>query len=65
MTSTIPLPTFYANGETKESWTDDQKDQCILRGCHPSATLQSAFLREEMAEFIENKFWVVLPYTLV
>ena len=46
-------------------WTLEQKDQCMERGCHPSATKQAPFLRDEMAEFIENKFWVALPYKLV
>ena len=43
----------------------DQKDQCILQGCHISATLHANFLRQEMAEFIKSKFWVVLPYKQV
>ena len=46
-------------------WTVEQKDECVRRGCHPSASLHASFLREEMAEFIENKFWAVLPYELV
>jgi hypothetical protein len=46
-------------------WTNEQKDQCIHRGCHQSAKDHADFLREEMAEFIENKFWVVLPYEIV
>ena len=46
-------------------WTDKQKDDCINRGCHPSATLHADFLREEMADSIESKFWMVLPYELV
>ena len=48
-----------------EPWSLEQKDACINRGCHQSATEHSDFLREEMAEFIENRFWVVLPYDLV
>ena len=46
-------------------WTEAQKDECIRRGCHQSALEHSDFLREEMAEFIENRFWTVLPYELV
>jgi hypothetical protein len=46
-------------------WTNKQKDQCIHRGCHQSAKDHANFLREEMAEFIENKSWVVLPYEIV
>ena len=45
-------------------WSKDQLDACIQRGCHRSATEHADFLREEMSEFIENKFWVVLPYEL-
>ena len=48
-----------------EAWTREQKDECIKRGCHYSANEHSSFIREEMAEFIENKFWMVLPYELV
>ena len=44
-------------GTSSQPWTREQKDECLRRGCHPSATLHSTFLREEMAEFIENKFW--------
>ena len=50
---------------TSPPWTLEQKDECIRRGCHQSATEHSDFLREEMAEFIENRFWTVLPYDLV
>ena len=48
-----------------EAWTDATKDSYVERGCHHSASEQAAFLREEMAEFIESRFWVVLPYRLV
>ena len=50
---------------TSRPWTDHQKDECIRRGCHYSATEHSTFLREEMADFIENRFWMVLPYELI
>ena len=33
-------------------------------GCHKSATDHGEFLREEFADFIQNKFWTVLPYRL-
>ena len=45
-------------------WSLDQLDACIQRGCHRSATEHADFLREEMSEFIDNKFWVVIPYEL-
>ena len=47
---------------TNPAWTLDQKDQCVQQGCHISATLHANFLCQEMAEFIESKFWVVCPY---
>ena len=46
-------------------WTDQQKDESIRCGCHPSASEHSTFLREEMGDFIESEFWMVLPYELV
>jgi hypothetical protein len=46
-------------------WCGDLKDTLIERGCHRSATEHADFLRKEMAEFIENRFWTVLPYRLV
>ena len=46
-------------------WTHEQKDECIYRGCHYSDTEHADFIREEMADFVENKFWMVLPYELV
>jgi hypothetical protein len=46
-------------------WCGDLKDTLIERGCHRSATEHAGFLHEEMAEFIENRFWTVLPYHLV
>ena len=50
---------------TSDPWTAEELDSCVERGCHRSATEHSSFLREEMSEFIENKFWTVLPYDLV
>jgi len=50
---------------SEDPWSVKTKDQCILQGCHQSATLHSDFLREEMTEFIESGFWAVLPYRQV
>ena len=50
---------------SSDPWSLDQKDACIERGCHKSAKDHSVFLREELAEFVESKFWAVLPYPLV
>ena len=50
---------------SSEPWPVEDLDMRIERGCHHSAVEHSEFLREEMAEFIENGFWVVLPYSQV
>ena len=42
-------------------WSDVTIQQCADRGPHPSANLFREFLRDEMADFIEAGFWVVLP----
>ena len=41
------------------------KDECTTRGCHYSTNEHADFIREEMAGFLEDKFWLVLPYELV
>jgi hypothetical protein len=46
-------------------WSTETKQACVERGCHRSAVEHATFLREEMAEFIDNRFWVVLPYRAV
>lgn len=46
-------------------WTDAQRDEAAQRGCHHSATEHAEFLRDEMAEFIESRFFAVLPYSKV
>lgn len=48
-----------------QPWSQALKDERFERGCHKSANEHSEFLREELAEFIESGFWVVLPYCLV
>ena len=50
---------------TDGPWTPKQKEQCIQRGCHRSALDHSEFLREEMATFMEDRFWMVLPYDYI
>ena len=50
---------------TSPPWTHEQKDRCTEQGCHPSATEHSTFLRQEMADFIENKFWMVSPCDVI
>ena len=46
------------------SWTSKHKDDCVAYGCHKSAEMHKEFIREEMADFIEKGFWVVLPYSI-
>ena len=46
-------------------WSEDTKDSYVERGCHRSANEHAEFLRDEMSEFIDSRFWVVLPYSLV
>ena len=66
----IPLLTKWRNEgvpaeSCSEPWSVEQTDLCIKRGCHTSAKEHAAFLRDEMSDFIENKFWMVLPYDMV
>ena len=44
-------------------WTRARLDAAITRGSHPSTLTHSKFLREEMADMVEQKHWVVLPYS--
>ena len=65
MSWTTQLQPYSASGASSQPWTSEQKDEAILRGCHHSAKQHAPFLREEMADSIENRFWMVLPYDLV
>ena len=42
-------------------WSDDTIQHCANWGPHPSANLFQDFLHDEMVDFIEAGFWVVLP----
>ena len=50
---------------TSAPWTDQEKDECVRRGCHQSANEHSEFLQEEMADFMEQHFWMVPPCVLI
>ena len=50
---------------TGTPWTAQQLDEKVARGPHKSANEHCEFVREEMAEFCEKGFWVVLPYDMV
>jgi hypothetical protein len=43
-------------------WSQAQKDHAIQRGNHPSTLAHADFLREEMADMVQQRFWVVVPY---
>jgi hypothetical protein len=51
--------------QTDAPWTQQRKDQAITRGSHPSTHAHADFLREEMADMVQQKFRIVLPYHLV
>jgi len=46
------------------SWASKYKDDCIAYGFHKLAEMHKEFILEEMADFIEKGFWVVLPYSI-
>ena len=46
-------------------WSAERIQSCVNRGPHPSATLHREFLCTEYADFIEARFWVVLPWAQV
>ncbi len=44
---------------------DTVKDSWMERGCHKLASDHADFPRDELVDFIENKFWLVSPYRSV
>ena len=46
-------------------WTQEQKHAAMQRGSHPSANSHTDFLRDEMADMVQQRFWIVLPYDLL
>jgi hypothetical protein len=66
----IPLLSSYANNGVpvllkSEPWSLEQKDAAMKRGCHPSASEYTPFLRDEMAAMRRKGFFIVLPYELL
>ena len=51
----VPAATSFA------PWTANQKDHCIHQGCHTSTNKHSNFICKEMAEFIDSRYWDILP----
>jgi hypothetical protein len=48
-----------------DPWSDEQKQTAITRGSHPSTTLHRDFLRDELADMINQRFWTILPFDMV
>jgi len=46
-------------------WSPELIEERVKRGCHKSTEEHLDFLREEMLEFVEKGFWILLPYRLV
>ena len=64
------LHTWMAEGlpvhASDKPWTLQQKDERLQHGCHLSATEHKDFpMRDKLTTFMENPFWMVLPYQLV
>ena len=43
-------------------WSAERLEECLRRGSHKSASEYAEFVREEMADFCDMDYWVVLPY---
>jgi hypothetical protein len=48
-----------------EPWTQREKDEAMRRGPHKSAYEGMEFLREDMSDYIDKGFWMVVPYSLL
>ena len=46
-------------------WTSDTISQALARGSHKSALSHMEFLRDEMADMVDQGYWVILPYSTV
>ena len=46
-------------------WDSSTLDARVALGCHRSARDHAAFIRKEMAEFVSEGFYTVLPYSLI
>ena len=45
-------------------WSEEKLRQAVKRGPHPSANLHLEFLFTEFLQMINNKQWVILPYSV-
>lgn len=50
---------------TDPEWTPAERLNKFHYGAHATAEMNKAFIREEMAKFMECGFWTALPYELV
>ena len=50
---------------TTKPWTAQQCDAAVARGAHKSAYMDRAFDFDEMRDFCEQGYWIVLPYAAV
>ena len=46
-------------------WTRQQRDAALARGPHRSSDGEREFVAQEMLDFCEQGYWVVLPYDVV
>jgi hypothetical protein len=46
-------------------WSQERRNAAMQRGSHQSAHQHYHFLREEMANMIKQKHWIILPYKYV
>ena len=44
-----------------QDWDQDHVSRVIERGAHRSATEHLAFVRQEFVDFIQKRYWIVLP----
>ena len=50
---------------TTPPWTAERKEQAVLRGPHQSSHGEREFVCNEMIDFCQQGYWVVLPYDAV
>lgn len=48
-----------------EPWSASRRLEALRRGSHPSTHAHGEFLRNELADLIAQKFWIILPFELV
>ena len=51
--------------QTSKPWSRSEISVALARGSHQSALSHLEFLRDEMADMVDQGYWVVLPYSTV